>query len=90
MKVFIIGGTGFLGYYATLEFLRRGHEVTTMSIPDVQLGSWFPEKQVKVIYGDVFAMNEAELIKMFQNFADRAVSTQNSLFKINYNSAFKL
>ena len=26
MKVFIIGGTGFIGYHATLEFLQRGHE----------------------------------------------------------------
>lgn len=68
MKVFIVGGTGFLGYYALLEFLRRGHEVTTMSIPDVKLGSWFPENQVKVLYGDVFAMSEPELIKTFEGY----------------------
>lgn len=38
MKVFIVGGTGFLGYYATLEFLKRGHEVDTIALPDIPLG----------------------------------------------------
>jgi dihydroflavonol-4-reductase len=67
MKVFIVGGTGFLGYYATLEFLRRGHSVSTLSIPDVELGSWFP-KDVKVDYGDIFKMSRDELVKVFQGF----------------------
>ena len=29
----IIGGTGFLGYHATLELLTRGHEVTVVGLP---------------------------------------------------------
>lgn len=32
MKVFVLGGTGFLGYYAVLELLRRGHEVTVLAL----------------------------------------------------------
>ncbi len=31
MNVLIIGGTGFLGYHATHEFLRRGHTVTVVA-----------------------------------------------------------
>ncbi|HOO56412.1 MAG TPA: NAD(P)-dependent oxidoreductase [bacterium] len=31
MKVFVLGGTGFLGYHAVLELLRRGHEVTVLA-----------------------------------------------------------
>jgi nucleoside-diphosphate-sugar epimerase len=33
MKVFIIGGTGFIGYHAVLEFLKRGHQVSTLALP---------------------------------------------------------
>ncbi len=67
MKIFIVGGTGFLGYYSTLEFLKRGHQVSTMSIPDIPLGDWFP-KEVSVSYGDVFKMSESELIEVFKGF----------------------
>ena len=64
MNVMIIGGTGFLGYYAALEFLRRGHTVKTVSLPDVPLGEWFPP-QIEVRYGDVFTMPADELTALF-------------------------
>ena len=67
MKVFIVGGTGFLGYYATLEFLRRGHQVDTISLPDIELGDWFP-KEVGVKYGNVFEMPHEELTELFQGY----------------------
>ncbi|MHA1819812.1 MAG: NAD(P)H-binding protein [Promethearchaeota archaeon] len=67
MKVFIVGGTGFLGYYACLEFLKRGHQVSTISLPDIELGSWFP-KEVEVKYGNVFTMPHDELIDLFKGF----------------------
>ncbi|MFO7636378.1 MAG: NAD(P)H-binding protein [Clostridia bacterium] len=63
MKVFIAGGTGFLGYHSLLEFLKRGHSVTTLSLPDIRLGSWFPE-EAKVLTGDVFEMPEQKLVKL--------------------------
>ena len=49
-KVFIFGGTGFLGYYAALEFLRKGVAVDTLALPvkdDKDLsgvGDWFPKE----------------------------------------------
>ena len=67
MKIFIVGGTGFLGYHAALECLRRGYEVSTISLPDIPLGDWFP-KEITVNYGNVFAMAEEELINLFQGF----------------------
>ncbi|NHI94303.1 MAG: epimerase [Candidatus Lokiarchaeota archaeon] len=68
MKVFIVGGTGFLGYYATLEFLKRGHQVDTISIPDIELGDWFPKDKVGVKYGNVFEMNHEELVELFKGY----------------------
>jgi dihydroflavonol-4-reductase len=67
MKVFIVGGTGFLGYHAAVEFLRRGHEVSTISLQDINLGAWFPN-QVDTAYGDIFAMDEAGLTALFEGF----------------------
>jgi len=67
MKVFIVGGTGFLGYYAALEFISQGYEVATLSLPDVTLGDWFP-KEVQVSYGDVFKMSELELQSLLKGY----------------------
>lgn len=67
MKVMIVGGTGFLGYYAGLAFLERGHEVATISLPDVNLGEWFPH-QIHVEYGNVFEMPEHELRTLFTGY----------------------
>lgn len=67
MKVFIIGGTGFIGYYSTLEFLKRGHCVSTVSLPDIKLGSWFP-KEAEVKHGNVFEMSSEDLSEMFTGF----------------------
>lgn len=68
MKVFIVGGTGFLGYYATLEFLKRGHEVDTMALPDIPLGDWFPKDKVDVSYGNVFEMSHDDLVEVFKDY----------------------
>lgn len=67
MRIFIVGGTGFLGYYATLEALRRGHEVSTISLPDVELGEWFTP-EVQVSYGDVFEMGHHQLVETFKGY----------------------
>lgn len=65
-NVFIVGGTGFLGYYSALEFLKKGIAVSSASIPDVQLGDWFP-KQINIVSDnlDVFSVSEKELTKVF-------------------------
>lgn len=42
MRVLIVGGTGFLGYHATLEFLRRGHTVTGVALPPLPTEDLLP------------------------------------------------
>lgn len=64
LKTFIVGGTGFIGYHTALEQIKRGNEVATISLPDINIGDWFP-KQVKIEYGNIFKMNYDELKKLF-------------------------
>ena len=44
MKVLVIGGTGFLGYYATKELLRRGHRVSILALPPMPAPGLFPDE----------------------------------------------
>ncbi|MBL7110643.1 MAG: NAD(P)H-binding protein [Bacteroidales bacterium] len=66
-NVLIIGGTGFLGYHAGLELLRRGYDVTALAIPDIELKEWFPE-QIPLIYSDIFSIGNDELSKHLDGF----------------------
>ena len=66
-KVFIAGGTGFLGYYTALEFLKRGNIVETIALPnEINLKGWYP-KDIKVTYGDLFKMSNAKITSMLVN-----------------------
>ncbi|MBR3003540.1 MAG: hypothetical protein IKH67_00540 [Lachnospiraceae bacterium] len=67
MKIMIVGGTGFLGYYATQAGLKRGHELASFSLDDVNLEGWWP-KEVPTSFGDVFEMSEDELVPVFEGF----------------------
>lgn len=67
MKIMIVGGTGFLGYYATQTALKHGHEVSSFSLDDVKLEGWWP-KEVPAGFGDVFEMTEDELVPVFEGF----------------------
>jgi nucleoside-diphosphate-sugar epimerase len=61
-KVLIIGGTGFLGFHSALEFLKRHIAVSSVSIPDVELGDWVPD-QLEII-SDNFDVFTADLQKL--------------------------
>lgn len=67
MKIIVVGGTGFLGYYTILAGLEKGHSFDALAIPDVNLGDWFP-KEVNVRSGNVFEMPEEELQKIFSGY----------------------
>jgi nucleoside-diphosphate-sugar epimerase len=43
MKVFVIGSTGFLGYYTVLELLKQGHEVESLALTPLPDQVRFPE-----------------------------------------------
>jgi dihydroflavonol-4-reductase len=67
MKIIVVGGTGFLGYYTILAGLKKGHSFDALAIPDVDLGGWYP-KEVNVFNGNVFEMAEEELQKIFSGY----------------------
>ncbi len=67
MKIMIVGGTGFLGYYATQVALKRGYEVGAFALDDVNLEGWWP-KEVPVGHGDIFTMSEDELVPIFEGY----------------------
>lgn len=67
MKVFIVGGTGFIGYHTALELLKQKNETATISLPDIKIGDWFPN-EVKVEYGNIFEMSQDKLQKLFEGY----------------------
>lgn len=63
-KVFIAGGTGFLGFYSAKLFLEKGCQVDTIALPaeseKLVLGDWFP-KEIGTTFGNLFEMSEDEI-----------------------------
>lgn len=62
MKVFIVGGTGLIGSEAARELIKRGHEVTSISLPPIPKGADLP-KEMKIAFGSYLDMPEEELEK---------------------------
>ncbi|MEG2561495.1 MAG: hypothetical protein RSB10_02680 [Clostridia bacterium] len=58
-KVFICGGTGFLGFYSAKEFLKQGVKVGTMALPkEITLDqSWWPQ-EIDVQTGFLFNLKK--------------------------------
>ncbi len=68
-KVFVVGGSGFLGYYSCLEFLKKGISVSTALRSGKELGDWFP-KEIDIVRNDmdIFEAKEEELVEIFKGF----------------------
>lgn len=66
-KLLILGGTGFLGYYTTMLALKKGYEVGSISLDDVNLDGWYP-KEVDVRFTDLFETDEDTLTEMFKGY----------------------
>lgn len=68
-KVFICGGTGFLGFYSAKEFLRQGVKVGVLALPnEITLGqSWWPQ-EIDVKFGNLFEMTKDELRPIFEGY----------------------
>lgn len=65
MKTFIVGGTGFLGYYTCLELLKHGHQVSTLAHmpPPAELD--FPA-EVKLDIADMNKISDEDLLAHFE------------------------
>jgi nucleoside-diphosphate-sugar epimerase len=57
MDIFILGGTGFLGYHAIKELLRRGHTIRTLSLPPAPPEGLLPP-EVSIYYGDFNTLSD--------------------------------
>ncbi len=66
-KIIIFGGTGFLGYYSALEGLKRGYEIGSISLDDINLEGWYP-KEITTNFIDVFTASEEEITKLCKGY----------------------
>jgi nucleoside-diphosphate-sugar epimerase len=65
-KVFIAGGTGFLGFHAGQLFLEKGIAVDTIALPDeIIIGDWFP-KSIGLRFGNLFQMSGEEIAALLK------------------------
>lgn len=64
-KVFVLGGTGFLGYYTVRELLTRGYEVKTLSLPPMPAEDLFPEN-VENSLGNINELSDQTIIELLQ------------------------
>lgn len=62
MRVAMIGGTGFLGYFTTRELLARGHEVVAIGIGPPAPGSMPDGARIAVLNADSCAEDELEQV----------------------------
>ena len=73
-RIFIAGGTGFLGYAALQEFLRLGHQVVTIALENEMDTTSLFDARVEVHFGNLFTMTEDALFQLFsQSRCERLV-----------------
>jgi dihydroflavonol-4-reductase len=64
-KVFIVGGTGFLGYHAIQEFLKKGWEVTALGLPPAPPADLSPPS-VKVVLQRIDTASDEDLLALLR------------------------
>jgi nucleoside-diphosphate-sugar epimerase len=67
MRVLVVGGTGFIGYHATHELARRGHDVTILGLPPGPPDDFFPES-VSLELHDIDCLADMDLDRMLKDF----------------------
>lgn len=67
MQILVIGGTGFLGYHASLELAERGHSVTALGLPPGPPAELFPDN-VKLLLRDIRMDDGAALDELLASF----------------------
>ncbi|MGG1617747.1 NAD-dependent epimerase/dehydratase family protein [Paenibacillus sp. NRS-1782] len=64
-KVFVLGGTGFLGYFTTKELLKRGYSVSTVALPPMPAEDLLPQ-EVDCKLGDITAMSDEQVMALLE------------------------
>lgn len=67
MHILVIGGSGFLGYHATHELLRRGHQVDVLCLPPAPGKNLFPAT-VDVLLADLQETTDKQLQNLFKPY----------------------
>ena len=62
MQILIVGGTGFIGYHAVMEALRRGHQVQVLALPPMPADDLFPQ-DVEVVLADLNLLSDEDLLE---------------------------
>jgi dihydroflavonol-4-reductase len=60
VNVLVIGGTGFIGYHAVRELLRRGHRVSVLALPPLPDEGFLPP-EVQVTLADLNALPDEQV-----------------------------
>jgi dihydroflavonol-4-reductase len=63
MKVFILGGTGFIGYHTTKTLLQHGHQVATLALPPAPPVGLFPD-EVCLSLNDFNALKDEDVLAL--------------------------
>jgi nucleoside-diphosphate-sugar epimerase len=64
-RVFVVGGTGFLGYHAIQEFLAKGWNVTAVGLPPAPPADLYPST-VEVVLKNIDLATDAELLDLLR------------------------
>lgn len=64
-SVFVLGGTGFLGYFTIQELLKRGYKVSTISRHPMPTEDLLPP-EVEYRVGNINDMTDGEVLKMLE------------------------
>jgi nucleoside-diphosphate-sugar epimerase len=65
MNVFLLGGTGFIGYHALQELLKKGHRVTIVALPPLPSEKLFPP-DVSIHLANINDVKDAELLELLK------------------------
>lgn len=60
MKIFMIGGTGLLGSEGAKELIKRGHSVSSISLPPIPTGANIP-KEMELSLGNYMELTDEEI-----------------------------
>jgi dihydroflavonol-4-reductase len=60
MKVVMIGGTGYLGYFSVWDLVKRGHQVVALGLPPAPEPGYLPD-QVELVLTDVATLGDDEV-----------------------------
>jgi len=65
-KVFVLGGTGFLGYHTVFELLNRDYQVTEISLPPKPAEHLFPSEVISY-EGDLTTFTDEQILFLLQD-----------------------